>query len=152
MPHSTFIMFKPDAMNRHLTEPILSIFKNNGYQVKRSKLIQVSESLILDHYRDVIIRVNLPHLQQAMIDTWVNQIVLICEMTKDCDDIILDSRTLIGATDPIKAEKNTIRGIYGNDAMEKAIFENRVVRNLVHASDSIESAKKEIKLWFDTRR
>ncbi len=148
---STLIILKPDAMKRHLDDLIINRFLKEGYVILRQKKIRVKKELVLEHYQDVIIRVNLPHLEPALIHTWENQEVLIVEMTKTGGDLIMDSRHLIGATDPKKAEPSSIRGTYGIDSMEKAILEKRVVDNLVHASDSLETAKKEIKLWFDER-
>jgi len=57
-------------------------------------------------------------------------------------------RKLIGATDPAAADRDTIRGIYGIDTMTKARAEKRMLMNLIHASDSDDNAKQEIKLWF----
>ena len=64
------------------------------------------------------------------------------------DSIISDIRQIVGATDPSKAEKGTIRGDLGDDSFERCANENRSCYNLIHASDSLETAKKETTVWF----
>ncbi|MEI7667708.1 MAG: nucleoside-diphosphate kinase, partial [Erysipelotrichaceae bacterium] len=66
----------------------------------------------------------------------------------DHDDIVAQVRTIVGPTDPAKADPNTIRGRFGTDTMEKSKSEKRLLRNLIHASDSDENAQKELELWF----
>ena len=74
--------------------------------------------------------------------------VIILELTTKEQDIVPKVRELIGATDPAMAKRNTIRGVHGLDSLSQARAENRMLRNLVHASDSNENAAKELKLWF----
>ena len=57
-------------------------------------------------------------------------------------------RRITGNTDPAKAEEGTIRGDFADDSIEKANAENRAVRNILHASSSLEDAEREIELWF----
>ncbi|MDY0075562.1 MAG: nucleoside-diphosphate kinase [Acholeplasmataceae bacterium] len=148
MQHSTFIMLKPDAIERHLTQDILKIFKDQGYEITRQSDVIVDEPLILKHYESVIAKVNQAWFEKAIIDMFVGHHVYIYEITKKTKHIIEEVRELVGATDPIKADKNSIRGRYMDDSLEKALLEKRFLRNIIHASDSIESAQKEMKLWF----
>lgn len=148
MEQSTFIMLKPDALSRNLADTILDIFLDQGYQIIRKKEVFVSKDLILKHYDEVIHRVNQAYFEKAIIDTFVNKKVVIFEMTKPSSSLIDDVRLLVGATDPVKADPESIRGKYQDDSLELAMKEKRTLRNLIHASDSLEHAKQEIKLWF----
>ena len=68
-------------------------------------------------------------------------------VSSNSDNIIDITRSLVGATNPKEAKVNTLRYLYSDDDYEKADLENRLVNNVIHASDSIESAKREIELW-----
>ncbi|HAX03169.1 MAG: hypothetical protein A2Y45_07030 [Tenericutes bacterium GWC2_34_14] len=149
MKQSTFIMLKPDAVRRGLVEPILSIFKENGYQIIRQKEMMVCRELILKHYEEVIQKVNQAYFQQAILDTFEGQKVIALEIGKDSEHVIEDVRALVGATDPVKADPMSIRGRFKDDSLEVAMKEKRTLRNLIHASDSIENAKQEMHLWFN---
>jgi nucleoside-diphosphate kinase len=149
MKQSTFIMLKPDAVRRGLVEPILSIFKENGYQIIRKKEMMVCRELILKHYEEVIQKVNQAYFQQAILDTFEGQKVIALEIGKDADQVIEDVRALVGATDPVKADPSSIRGRFKDDSLEVAMKEKRTLRNLIHASDSIDNAKQEMHLWFN---
>lgn len=150
MKQSTFIMFKPDTIERNLTHELLSIFKNHGYKVERSKEVLVDEKLILKHYEDVIKAVHADYFKNAILKVFNGKKVWVYELSKDTDqDVIHQVRELVGATDPLLADPDSIRGCYGNDSKAAAIQEKRMLMNLIHASDSKESAEKEMKLWFD---
>lgn len=144
---STFVMLKPDALSRNLVDLILLEFKQAGYTIVRKQLKAVDESTILAHYDEVISRVQMPHFKERILETFVNQDVVIAEITKD-DDVVSSVRTFIGKTNPKEADPSSIRGKFGEDDMNVAIKEGRLVQNLVHASDSDESAQSELALWF----
>lgn len=148
MSKSTFIMLKPDAIDRHLEHDIIQIFLDEGYQIIRKKEVVVDEKLILKHYEEVIQKVNQAYFQEGIIRTFVGKKVIALELSASKDTIIEDVRTLVGVTDPIKADKKSIRGRYALDSLEVAMKEKRTLRNLIHASDSCENAEQEMKLWF----
>lgn len=148
MKNSTFIMLKPDAVKRGLTNQIIQIFLDKGYQIVRKKEVIVHEELILKHYEEVIAKVNQDYFKEAILKTFVNQKVIALEITKDSLNLIQEVRDLVGITDPMKADPKSIRGMYKDDSLEVSMREKRVLRNLIHASDSIENAVQEMKLWF----
>ncbi|MDY0294340.1 MAG: nucleoside-diphosphate kinase [Acholeplasmataceae bacterium] len=148
MSTSTFIMLKPDAIDRHLAEDIIQIFLDEGYQIVRKKEVIVDEKLILKHYEEVIQKVNQAYFQEAILKTFVGKKVIALELSSSSNTIIDDVRTLVGVTDPVKADKKSIRGRYALDSLEVAMKEKRTLRNLIHASDSFENAKQEMALWF----
>ncbi|MGB0175019.1 MAG: nucleoside-diphosphate kinase [Acholeplasmataceae bacterium] len=144
----TFILIKPDAMKRNLAEVILNIFKSESLIIQRSKTVKVSEERIIAHYQEVIDRLNLPYFEQAILNFFKDQEVLIAEVVSESNTIVR-VRELIGATDPAKADSHSIRGMFGIDSFEKASKESRMIENLIHASDSKESAEFELALWFE---
>ena len=148
MNYSTFVMIKPDAMARDLDTEIKNFFVRQGYQIKREKILKVNKTLILAHYEEVIKRIGTSDFKKAVVNEFYNQEVAILEIVSNEPDLVAKVRELIGATDPALAKRNTIRGIHGLDSLSKARAENRMLRNLVHASDSDENAAKELKLWF----
>ena len=148
MNYSTFVMIKPDAMARDLDTEIKNFFVRQGYQIKREKILKVNKTLILAHYEEVIKRIGTSDFKKAVVNEFYNQEVAILEIVSNEPDLVAKVRELIGATDPALAKRNTIRGIHGLDSLSKARAENRMLRNLVHASDSDENAAIELKLWF----
>lgn len=149
MKKSTFIMLKPDAIERRLQDDIIQIFLNKGYHIIRRKEVIVSENLILKHYEEVIQKVNQAYFKEAILKTFVGKKVIVLEITKDVEHLVEEVRTLVGATDPVKADIKSIRGQFKDDSLEVAMKEKRTLRNLIHASDSVENAKIEMNLWFD---
>jgi len=149
MKQSTFIMFKPDTIERHIENELINFFLEKGYQIERNKELIVDEKLILKHYKDVILSVNKDYFKNAVLSAFLGKKVMAFEISKDSDDVIHEVREFIGATDPAKALPSSIRGRFGVDTMEKAVIEKRMVNNLIHASDSIESVERELKLWFE---
>lgn len=148
MNQTTFIMFKPDAVQRNLVQPILDIFKEHGFSIVKSKEVIVDAPLILSHYEDVIKAVNQDYFPKAITDTFVGKKVFAYVLYKETGDPIKEVRALIGPTDPAKADPQTIRGRFADDALSKSMAEKRMLRNLIHASDALESVQKETRLWF----
>jgi len=148
MKSSTFIMFKPDAVERHLVDIILNIFKNEGFEVIRRQDVIVSKELILKHYEEVIQKVNQAYFPLAIEKTFVGKKVVAIELAKESLDVVGEVRALVGATDPAKADPKSIRGRFKDDELSMAMAEKRTLRNLIHASDSIDNARQEMALWF----
>ena len=148
MQQRTFILIKPDAIERHLGEEILDQLRANGLIVLRMKKVLVTRAQILAHYQEVIQRLNLPYIKQAILEEFEQKLVWIIVATHPKGNPIKTVRDMIGPTDPAKAEDFTIRGKFGNDTLELSLKEHRMLKNLIHASDSPESVEKEILIWF----
>lgn len=144
---STFVMLKPDALKRNLVDLIILEFQQAGFNILRRQLVNVTEPTILSHYEEVISRVSLPNFKERILETFVSQDVVILEVSKD-NNVVAEVREFIGKTNPKEANPQSIRGKFGDDDMQEAIGQGRLVRNLVHASDSDESAAFELALWF----
>lgn len=80
---------------------------------------------------------------------FVGEVVCTVELAHLRTDTVAWVRDLIGSTDPAAARPDTIRGLYGVDSMAAARAENRMLRNLIHASDSDDNVQKELVLWFE---
>jgi nucleoside-diphosphate kinase len=149
MSYSTFILLKPDALKRGLREDILRFFVSKNFSILRDRIVNVDKLRILDHYQEVIERISSEDFRQAVLREFVDEEVHVFELGCDRDDVVDWVRDLIGTTDPAAARLDTIRGMFGEDSMAQARLDNRMLRNLIHASDSNENVKKECVLWFD---
>lgn len=146
---STFIFLKPDALKRGLKEEILTYFTNRDFHIAREQEVTVDAQTILSHYQEVIERIGSEDFRQGVLREFVDETIVAVELKHQREDVVAWVRDLIGSTDPAKARPDTIRGMYGEDSMEQARLDNRMLRNLIHASDSDENAKQELELWFE---
>jgi nucleoside diphosphate kinase len=146
--YNTLILLKPDAMQRQLDQEILTFFTSRGLTIVRQARVKVKKATILRHYEDVIARIGKGPFRQYVIKEFVGQTVLVAELESPSPDVIEQVRAWVGATDPVLASKDSIRGMYGEDSLYQARDEERMLRNLIHASDAKESVQKELRLWF----
>lgn len=128
----TFVMLKPDAVQRGLVTPILERFLRKGYTLRGLKLMNVSKQLAESHYADLSSKPFFAGLVEYITSGPVVAIVL------EGKNVVAQARHLIGATNPQASAPGTIR----------ADFSIEVGRNVIHGSDSVENAQKEIALWF----
>ncbi|TVT98839.1 hypothetical protein EJB05_55830 [Eragrostis curvula] len=128
----SYIMIKPDGVQRGLVGEIISRFEKKGFLLKGLKLFQCPKGLAQEHYKDLKDRPFFPKL----ID-YITSGPVIC-MAWEGEGVVASARKLIGATNPLQAEPGTIRG-------DLAV---QTGRNVVHGSDSPDNGKREIALWF----
>jgi len=128
----TLVLIKPDAMERKLMGEIISIYEKKGFHISALKIVKPTKKMAEEHYAE--------HKGKPFYENLVNFITKgeVCAMVIEGENVIEAVRKINGATDPLNAEPGTIRGRY---ALSKS-------ENAVHASDSIESAEREIKIWF----
>ena len=131
----TLSIIKPDAVERNLIEEIKNIFTENKLKIKDSKKIHISKDEAAEFYK---VHQSKPFYNDLCSYLSSGPIVV---MILEGDGAVLANRKLMGATDPKKAEKNTIRKLYGIS----------IDKNSVHGSDSLENAKKEISFFFKTK-
>jgi nucleoside-diphosphate kinase len=129
----TLILCKADAVVRGLVGEILSRFERRGYQIIGLKILQVDEARARKHYAE--------HDGKPFFAGLIDYITgsPIVALAIEGSDAIEGCRASIGATNPIKAGPGTIRGD----------FAQTIGRNLVHGSDSPQSAEREIAIWFE---
>ncbi|KAL7139547.1 hypothetical protein ABFS83_09G059800 [Erythranthe nasuta] len=128
----SYIMIKPDGVQRGLVGEIISRFEKKGFKLKGLKLFQCPTELAQEHYKDLQSKSFFPNL----ID-YITSGPVVC-MAWEGVGVVASARKLIGATNPLNAEPGTIRG-------DLAV---QTGRNVVHGSDSPENGNREIALWF----
>ncbi|CAL4891781.1 unnamed protein product [Urochloa decumbens] len=128
----SYIMIKPDGVQRGLVGEIISRFEKKGFLLKGLKLFQCSKDLAQEHYKDLKDKPFFP----TLID-YITSGPVVC-MAWEGVGVVASARKLIGATNPLQAEPGTIRG-------DLAV---QTGRNVVHGSDSPDNGKREIALWF----
>lgn len=128
----TFIAIKPDGVQRGLISNILSRFENRGYKLVGIKLITPTENLLKQHYAEHVDKPFFPKMLSHMMSGPILATVW------EGKDVVKQGRAILGATNPLASAPGTIRGDYAID----------LGRNVAHGSDSVESAEREINLWF----
>lgn len=128
----TFLAIKPDGVQRGLVGEIIRRFEAKGFTLVGLKLIKVSRELAEQHY-DV-------HREKKFFAGLVDFITSgpLVAMVWEGEGVVASARKIIGATNPLTSEPGTIRGDYGIS----------IGRNLIHGSDAVETAQREISLWF----
>ncbi|MFD2829350.1 nucleoside-diphosphate kinase [Corticicoccus populi] len=129
----TFLMIKPDGVQRNLIGSIVSRLENKGFKIVGAKLMQVSETLAQTHYQE--------HKERPFFGELVEFITSgpVFAMVLEGENVISTARLVVGSTNPQEASPGTIRGDFGLT----------VGKNIIHGSDSPESAEREINLFFD---
>ena len=129
----TFVMVKPDGVQRGLVGEIISRLEKKGLKIVALKMLSIEDGLAREHYAE--------HAEKPFFQSLIDYITSgpVVVMVVEGKEAVRVVRTLVGATNPIDAQPGTIRGDYGLD----------IGRNVVHASDSLESAEREISLFFD---
>lgn len=132
MKQQTFVMIKPDGVRRHLVGEVLSRFERKGFEVKSLKMLSLSPDLSKAHYQEHVDKHFYPGLESFITSGPVVAMVL------EGHEAIKVVRKMVGVTDSAEAEAGTIRGDF---SLEKG-------ENIIHASDSPESAIREIANFF----
>jgi nucleoside-diphosphate kinase len=128
----TFIAVKPDAVQRGLIGRIINRFEQKGFKLAGLKFMQVSQELAQEHYGE--------HRGKPFYNGLVSFITSgpIVAMVWEGENVVASARTMMGATNPKDALPGTIRGDFSTD----------IGRNVVHGSDSVENAQREIGIFF----
>jgi len=129
----TLSIIKPDAVERNLENKIKSFFKEKNLKVLKSKKVHITKEEAAEFYK---VHQTKPFYQNLCNYLSSGPIVV---MVLEWEGAVAINRQIMGATDPLKAEKGTLRKMYGLS----------IDKNSVHGSDSTESAKTEIDFFFD---
>jgi len=132
----TLILVKPDGVRRNVIGEVIRRVETKGYNIAAIKMVQADRSILAAHYAEHEGKPFYEPLVEFMMSGPV--VAIIAEGNR----VIEGFRKLAGVTDPTVAEPGTIRGDLARDQGTK------VVQNIVHGSDSIESATREIGIWF----
>jgi nucleoside-diphosphate kinase len=128
----TFIALKPDAVQRGLIGDIIKRFEQKGFKLIGLKLMQVSKAQAENHYGE--------HKEKPFFGGLVEFITSgpIVAMAWEGNNVVASGRTMMGATNPKDSAPGTIRGDFSID----------LGRNIIHGSDSVESAERELAIFF----
>ena len=126
----TLVLLKPDCLENKVAGQVIGRFEENGYEIKASKMLQLDDALLREHY--VTDLPFFPEIASFMSSRPVLALIL------EGKEVVQGVRDLLGPTDSNAAPVGTIRGDLGTDRM----------KNVVHASDSDESATAEISRFF----
>jgi nucleoside-diphosphate kinase len=128
----TLIMVKPDGISRGLIGEVISRIEAKGYQIREMKLFTIDQELAREHYAE--------HAEKPFFGELVSFITSgpVVAMVVEGADAVAGMRQIMGATNPLDAAPGSIRGDLASNLTE----------NIVHGSDSPESAERELKLFF----
>lgn len=128
----TLVLIKPDAMERKLMGDIISVYEKKGLHIAALKIIKPTVEIAKKHYDE--------HKDKPFFQELIEFITRseVCALIIEADNAVEVVRKINGATDPLNAEAGTIRGRFAVSKSE----------NVVHSSDSVESANREMEIWF----
>ena len=129
----TFFMIKPDGVKRNLIGDVVSRVEKEGFVITKMKMMSISDDLAKKHYAE--------HSEKPFFNDLVDFITSgpVVAMEVEGEDAVSEIRRIMGATNPADAEPGTIR----------ADLATKLEENVVHGSDSEESAERELSLFFE---
>lgn len=171
MRERTLILVKPDVLQRQIVGEILNRFERKGFKIVGMKMLNATKEQVGEHYEDdeaYLIETGEKakkgaemrgedvskwnSLERGKIIRKNNILYLTCgpiiAMVLEGHGVISGVRKLLGSTSPAEGDVGTIRDDYSFDTYVLADYIARATRTMLHASDSVESAKREIKIWF----
>ena len=128
----TLVFVKPDGVRRGLIGEVISRFEKKGLKIINLKMMRMTPELADKHYAEHVAKPFFPNLKESITSGPIVALLL------EGREVVRIARKMVGITDASKAEAGTIRGDFSTSTTE----------NIVHASDSLESAKREIALFF----
>jgi nucleoside-diphosphate kinase len=137
------ILIKPDGLVKSLTGNIISVLSETKLKIVGAKVVSVSKELAEKHYYEL--KEKKPKIFEATVDYIMGKYHTnrVLALVYSGEDSIKKIRQIVGATNPEEADPISIRGKYGRINSKTGVFEN-----VIHASDSVKSAEREIKIWF----
>jgi nucleoside-diphosphate kinase len=133
---TTLILFKPDAVEKKIVGTVLARYEAAGFRVRGIKMLALTDEVLAEHYSHIADKPFFPGVRDFMQESPVIALAL------EGEDVISKVRDLLGPTDSTQAAAGTIRGDFGfKDSDAK-------MRNVCHASDSVEAAQAELKRFF----
>jgi nucleoside-diphosphate kinase len=131
----TLILLKPDAIEKKICGKVITRFEDAGFTIRGCKMLILTPQILRDHYAHIAAKPFYPE-----VETFMGSLPVIA-MVLEGDDIIAKMRDMLGVTDSTKAAPGTIRAEFGQTMM----------LNVAHASDSPETAIKEIERFFSEK-
>ena len=167
----TLLLMKPDVLQRQIVGEILSRFERKGFKIIGMKMLNATKDQMAEHYTDeesYLIETgekakkgaelrgedisNWNSLERGKVIRENNILYLTCgpiiAMVLEGHGVVESVRKLLGSTSPGEGDVGTIRDDYSFDTFALADYVARATRTMIHASDSVENAEREIKIWF----
>jgi nucleoside-diphosphate kinase len=170
MEEETLVLIKPDGVQKNIIGEVLSRFERAGLRITGLKMVKPTEDQLESHYiltqewvsglaqktRESFAKKGIELKETDMqiakrVQTWLKQSLgsgLIVAMVIRGNCAVEIVRKLVGSTEPRSAAAGTIRGDFSVDSYDLADVEKRSVKNVIHASSSVDEAKREIAVWF----
>ncbi|MFH0868916.1 MAG: nucleoside-diphosphate kinase [archaeon] len=173
MIEDTLVLIKPDGVQRNIIGDVISRFERAGLRIVGLKMLKPSESLLENHYpltpdwvaglaaktRESFAKKGIELKETDMqiaqrVQNWLKEalgsgMIVAIVVRGNCAVEIV--RKLVGSTEPKMAAAGTIRGDFSTDSYDLADVEKRSVKNIVHASGTVDEAKREIEVWFQKK-
>ncbi len=143
----TFVMIKPDGVQRGLIGEIIKRFEQRGLKIIAMKLVKVDKNHALKHYTEDLAKRRGEHVRKILIEFLTSGPVV--AMIIEGVDAIENVRKLCGETESKKALPGTIRGDFSHVSYNHADEKKIAIKNLIHASADEKDAEYETKLWFN---
>jgi nucleoside-diphosphate kinase len=164
----TLVLIKPDGMEKRLAGTVIAAFEKHGLKIVAIKMAKARNKLLSQHYPDSMAatlgeKTKASYLKNGkkftQDPTEFGMKVLkklrkfvgsapVVAMVLEGENAVAKVRSIIGGTEPATAGEGTIRQTYSDDSYEKADSQKRPIKNIVHASGTIDEAVNEIKIWF----
>jgi len=164
----TLVLIKPDGMEKRLAGTVIAAFEKHGLKLVAIKMVKARNKLLSQHYPDSMAltlgeKTKASYLKKGKEFTqdpaqfgmkvlkklrkFVGSAPVVA-MVLEGENAVAKVRSIIGGTEPVTAGDGTIRQTYSEDSYENADSQKRSIKNIVHASGTIEEAVNEIKIWF----
>ena len=142
MIERTLVLLKPDAVQRAFVGEIITRFERVGLKIVGMKMVWVDEDFSKKHYSDHVDKPFYPGLEEFITEGPV--IAMVLEGIHAVEIV----RKIVGPTEPKQAPPGTIRGDFSHHSYAYTDKKGIAIKNLIHASGSVEDAEKEVSLWF----
>lgn len=140
---TTFVALKPDAVKRGIVGDIISVIEDAGFKISGMKMVQATDQLLEQHYEEHVDKPFYESLADYMKEGPV------VAMAVEGVHAVENMRKIVGDTSAKEAHPSTIRGRFGHMSMEHADAAGKNYKNLIHASETLEEAERELDIWFD---
>lgn len=145
MIQKTLVLLKPDAVERGLMGEIIKRFETAGLKIIGMKMVWIDKEFAAKHYSAHVKKQFYKSLEEYVISGPI--VAMVVEGVEAVEVV----RKMCGDTEPKKAMPGTIRGDFAVHSYQYADKKGISIKNLIHATGTIEEAEKEIKLWFDKK-
>ena len=139
----SFVALKPDAVRRGITGKVIDMLEEPGFKIVGMKMVWADEDILQEHYSEHVDKEFYERLEEYMKSGPI--VAMVFEGVNAVENI----RKIVGDTNPREASPATIRGRFAHMGFEHADSEERLHKNIIHASAEPEEAVEEIDIWFD---